>query len=102
MPHLIDSDGNIYTGDPVIEAQARERTQYRKHIPQEHWELPEMTIQEAVRMQWNGPTNQRIQELRLAGSQSVRSQERTPRRRISVLYSDQRSMTNQTTRPEST
>jgi hypothetical protein len=71
MPHLIDSDGDIYTGDPVNEAQARERTQHRKRIPQDHWELPEMTIQEpeAIRMQWNGPTNPRIQEL--AGSQNV-------------------------------
>jgi hypothetical protein len=26
MQHLIDSDGDIYTGDPVNEGQARERT----------------------------------------------------------------------------
>jgi hypothetical protein len=76
MPHLINSDDEIYTGDPVNEDRARERTTFRttyrmKHILQAYWDLPEMTLQQAVRMPMKGRTNQRDQEKRqeLAGPQ---------------------------------
>jgi hypothetical protein len=65
MQHLIDSDDEIYTGDPVNEDQAREHTTYgMKHISQAYWDLPEMTLQEAVSMLMKELTNPRDQEKR--------------------------------------
>jgi hypothetical protein len=58
MPHLIDSDGEIYLGVPTNENRARERIKaQRTDFSQAYWDLPEKTLSVLIRMPLNEDIN---------------------------------------------